>query len=79
LERLESLDRDALIQVILDQQRMIEQLRVEIVQLKRRGSAAPFSGSAREFVKSGTLRGLLGVLKNDVLGVGNGHTLYFQE
>jgi transposase len=43
LERLESLDREALIQVLLDQQRMIEQLRAEIEQLKRRGSAAPFS------------------------------------
>jgi len=43
LERLESLDRDALIQIILDQQKMIEQLRAEIDQLKRRASAAPFS------------------------------------
>jgi transposase len=43
LGQLESLDRDALIQIILDQQKMIEQLRAEIEQLKRRGSAAPFS------------------------------------
>jgi transposase len=43
LERLETLDREALIQIILDQQRMIEELRAEIEQLKRRGSAAPFS------------------------------------
>ncbi len=43
MERLESLDRDALIQIILDQQKVIEQLRAEIEQLKRRGSAAPFS------------------------------------
>ena len=43
MERLESFDRDALIQIILDQQKMIEQLRAEMEQLKRRGSAAPFS------------------------------------
>ncbi len=43
MEQLESLGRDALIQIVLDQQKMIEQLRAEIEQLKRRGSAAPFS------------------------------------
>jgi transposase len=43
VERLDSLSRDELIQVILDQQRIIEQLRAEIEQLKRRSSAAPFS------------------------------------
>jgi hypothetical protein len=44
LERLETLDREGLIQIILDQQRMIEQLRAEIEQLKGgRSSAAPFS------------------------------------
>lgn len=43
MQQLESLGRDALIQIILDQQKMIEQLRAEIEQLKRRGSAAPFS------------------------------------
>jgi len=48
LERLETLDRDALIQIILDQQGMIEQLRAEIEQLKRRGSAAPFSKGTRK-------------------------------
>jgi hypothetical protein len=51
LERLETLDREALIQIILDQQRMIEELRAEIEQLKRRGSAAPFSGSEQECEK----------------------------
>jgi transposase len=43
LERLESLSREELIQIILDLQRMIEQQRAEIEQLKRRGGAAPFS------------------------------------
>jgi transposase len=43
LEALDSLSREQLIQVILDQHRMIEQLRAEIEQLKRRGGAAPFS------------------------------------
>jgi hypothetical protein len=43
LERLESLNREQLIQIILDQHRMIEELRAEIEQLKRRGGAAPFS------------------------------------
>ena len=43
MERLDSLSPDELIQIILDQQRLIEQLRAEIEQLKRRGSAAPFS------------------------------------
>jgi transposase len=48
LEHLESLSRDELIQVILDQHRMIEQLRAEIEQLKRRGGAAPFSKGTRK-------------------------------
>jgi hypothetical protein len=39
---LESLSREQLMQVILDQHRMIEELRAEIEQLKRRGGAAPF-------------------------------------
>jgi transposase len=43
LERLETLSRDELIQIILDLQRMIEQQRAEIEQLKRRSGAAPFS------------------------------------
>ena len=43
MEQLESLSRDELIQVILDQHRMIQELRAEIEQLKRRGGAAPFS------------------------------------
>jgi len=43
VERLDSLSPDQLIQIILDQQRLIEQLRAEIEQLKRKGSAAPFS------------------------------------
>ena len=41
--------------------------------------ALAFCGSEREFVKSAILRGLLDFVKNDVLGVGNGHTPYFQE
>jgi hypothetical protein len=40
---LESLSREQLMQVILDQHRMIEELRAEIEQLKRKGGAAPFS------------------------------------
>jgi transposase len=43
LDALDSLSREELIQIILDQHRMIEQLRTEIEQLKRRGGAAPFS------------------------------------
>jgi transposase len=48
LERLESLSREQLIQIILDQHRMIEELRAEIEQLKRRGGAAPFSRGTRK-------------------------------
>ena len=49
LEQLESLSREELVQVILDQQRMILELRAEIEQLKRRGGAAPFSkGKAKK-------------------------------
>jgi transposase len=48
LERLESLSRDELIQIIVDLHRMIEQLRVENEELKRRGSAAPFSRGTRK-------------------------------
>ncbi len=48
MEHLESLSRDELIQVILDQHRRIEQLRAEIEQLKRRGGAAPFSKGTRK-------------------------------
>jgi transposase len=43
LDALDSLSREQLIQIILDQHRMIEQLRAEIEQLQRRGGAAPFS------------------------------------
>jgi transposase len=43
LDKLDSVSREQLIQIILDQHRMIEQLRAEIEQLKRRGGAAPFS------------------------------------
>ena len=43
MERLESLSREQLMQVILDQHRMIGELHAEIEQLKRRGGAAPFS------------------------------------
>ena len=35
-------------------------------------------GCAREFVKSGILRGLRGFAKDDELGVGDGHSLCFQ-
>jgi transposase len=42
-ESLDSLGREELIRIILEQQKLIEQLRAEIEQLKRRGSAAPFS------------------------------------
>jgi transposase len=45
---LESFGREELIQVILDQHRLIEQLRTEIEQLKKRGSAAPFSKGTRQ-------------------------------
>jgi len=49
VEQLEALGREELIQVILEQQRMIVQLRAEIDQLKRRGGAAPFSkGKAKK-------------------------------
>lgn len=48
MERLESLSRDELIQIILDLHRMVEQQRAEIEQLKRRGSAAPFSKGTRK-------------------------------
>jgi transposase len=48
LEHLDSLSREELIQVIVDQHRMIEQLRAEIEQLKRRGGAAPFSKGTRK-------------------------------
>jgi transposase len=45
---LESLGREELLQVVLDQHRLIEQLRTEIEQLKKRGSAAPFSKGTRK-------------------------------
>lgn len=45
---LESLGREELIRVILDQHRLIEQFRAEIEQLKKRGSAAPFSKGKRK-------------------------------
>jgi transposase len=45
---LESLGREELLQIILDQHRLIEQLRTEIEQLKKRGSAAPFSKGTRK-------------------------------
>ena len=43
MEQLDTLSRDQLIQIILDQHRMIERLQADIEQLKRRGGAAPFS------------------------------------
>ena len=45
---LESLGREELIQVILDQHRLIGQLRTDIEQLKKRSSAAPFSKGTRK-------------------------------
>jgi transposase len=48
MQDLESLGREGLIQVILDQHRLIEQLRTEIEQLKKRSSAAPFSKGKRK-------------------------------
>ena len=48
MQDLESLGREELIQIIVDQHRRIEQLRTEVEQLKRRGSAAPFSKGARK-------------------------------
>jgi len=45
---LESLGREELLRVVLDQHRLIEQLRTEIEQLKKRGSAAPFSKGKRK-------------------------------
>ena len=44
----DSLSREELIQVVGDQQRIIEQLRAEIDELKRRSSAAPFSKGTRK-------------------------------
>jgi len=45
---LDSLSREQLMQVILDQHRMIGEMRAEIEQLKRRGGAAPFSKGTRK-------------------------------
>jgi transposase len=45
---LESLRQEELIQIILDQHRLIEQLRIDVEQLKKRGSAAPFSKGTRK-------------------------------
>ena len=43
MERLESLSHEELIRIVLEQHRVIQQLRAEVEQLKRRGGAAPFS------------------------------------
>lgn len=48
MQQLDSLTRDQLIQIIVDQHRMIEQLRAEIEQLKRKVGAAPFSKGERK-------------------------------
>jgi transposase len=45
---LESLSREELIQVILDQHQMILQLRAEVEQLKKRSGASPFSKGIRK-------------------------------
>jgi hypothetical protein len=42
LDSFDFLSREQLIQVILDQHRMIEQLHAEIEKLKRKGGAAGF-------------------------------------
>ena len=47
-ESLDSLSREELIRIILEQLKLIQELHVEIEQLKRRSSAAPFSkGSSK--------------------------------
>lgn len=43
MESLESLSRDELIRIVLEQHRLIQQLQSEVEQLKKRGGAAPFS------------------------------------
>lgn len=43
MELLDTLSREELIRIIIDQSRLIEQLRSDIEQLKRKSSAAPFS------------------------------------
>src|SRR3954467_978419 len=48
LEPLESLSREGLIRIILDQQQIIEQLRRDIDELRSRGGAAPFSKGTRK-------------------------------
>jgi len=45
---VESLSREELIDVIIDQHRLIERLQTDIEQLKKRGSAAPFSKGTRK-------------------------------
>jgi len=45
---VESLSREELIDVIIDQHRLIERLQTDIEQLKKRGSAAPFSRGMRK-------------------------------
>ena len=48
MKDLESLGRDELVRIVVDQHRLIEQLRIEIEQLKRRSGAAPFSKGDRK-------------------------------
>lgn len=48
MEPLDSLTREELIRIILDQQQVIEQLRREIDELRRRGGAAPFAKGTRK-------------------------------
>src|ERR1035438_10030995 len=45
---LESLRQEELIQIILDQHRLIEQMRADVEQLKKRSSGAPFSKGRRK-------------------------------
>ena len=48
LEPVESLSREELIRIILEQREIIEQLRRDIEELRRRGGAAPFSKGTRK-------------------------------
>jgi hypothetical protein len=53
LDSLDFLSREQLLQVILDQHRMIEQLRAEIEKLKRKGGAARFPKARANPIQNG--------------------------
>jgi hypothetical protein len=57
---VEALDREELIRIIPDRQRLIEQRRAEIEQWKRRGSAATFSKGKRRLPTKSSGRNRLG-------------------